>query len=100
MIRYAETFATITPESASYGDYDETGFIDENLESDFRDMVDLLQGTEPSCSNIEQASWFSDSEYGHGTRDYFEQGTGEVRSSHPKTDRDLRYMIKAWKTGN
>lgn len=100
MINYSETFATITPESAEQGDYEETGFIWEETSDTFRSMVELLQGTEPSCSDIEQARWFTAYSYNEGTRDYWETGTEESRSYHPKSDRDHRYMVKAWKTAN
>ena len=96
MIDYAETFAILTPESAEHGDYEEQGFIAESLESDFRYMVDLLKHTEPSSSNVEYAKWFTYYDYHHD----YTNGAEESRSYHPKSDRDLHYMIKAWKTGN
>lgn len=100
MIKYSETYAVVTPESAINGDFSETGFIDENLNSDFRDMIDLLQGTEPNCSDINQATWFTAYNTNVGTIEYYETGAEESRSYHPKSERDLRYMIKAWKAGN
>ena len=96
MIKYSETFATITPESAEYGDYEETGFIDENLDSDFRDMVDLLECTEVSSSSPQFGDWFTLYDSNDGTPDYYETGVSEQRSYHPKTERDFRYMLKAY----
>ena len=102
MINYSETFQTITPESAEFGDYAESGFISESESATFRDMVELLTDTEPSCFPVSDDGniWFSDNEYGNGTREYYESGELETRSYHPKTSRDARYMVKAWKYAN
>jgi len=94
-INYAITYEIIDEESASYGDAKERGFEDENAESDFRDMVDLLQGTEPSSSPTDSTSWYT--HYGEMN---CRTGEYENKSYHPKTARDGRYMLKAWKAGN
>lgn len=100
MITYAETYEIVTPESAEYGDADERGFIDERLTSDFRDMVDLLEGTEPSCNPLPadpgRHVWYTHYQY---DVDYSTAGE-ESRSYHPLTDRDGRYMAKAWRHAN
>ena len=102
MINYAETYEIYTPESTESGDADERGFIWEETSDDFRTMVDLLAHAEPSASVLTPSKhiWFTNTEYGHGTRDYYEKGIEETRSYHPKTERDARYMIKAWRVSN
>ena len=101
MVLVRETYYTITPESAAIGDFDETGFIDEEgTEYTFRELVDLLQFTEPSCFPIDNTPdkhlWFTtiDAETDYAT------GTDEYRSYHPTSDRAARYMVKAWKVNN
>ena len=102
MITYAETYEIYTPESIDAGDAEERGFIAEEISDDFRTMVDLLAHTEPSDSTLTPSKhiWFTDQDFGHGTRDYYEKGINVTRSYHPKTERDARYMIKAWRTAN
>ena len=94
-IKYSVTFEIIDEESASYGDAKERGFLEENCEVDFRDMVSMLEGTEPSASDIDSARWFTQ----YGDMDMY-SGEYENNSYHPATDRDARYMAKAWKIGN
>ena len=94
MIKYATTYEIITQESAEHGDAEERGFLDEELESDFRGMVSLLEDTEPSCyplSPDDTHVWFTN----YGGMDMID-GSYENISYHPKTNRDCRYMIKAW----
>jgi hypothetical protein len=77
MVRFAVTYDVITPESAENGDYEESGFIDEACS--LREAFDL-------CGRFftqDSGSWFTNDEYGHGTRAYYEQGREEVRSLHP-----------------
>jgi len=98
MINYSTTFEIITQESATLGDAEERGFLDENLTSDFRDMVDILEGTEPSqhpLTNDARHVWFTI----YGDMDMY-TGEYENKSYHPATSRDCRYMVKAWLTGN
>lgn len=96
IIRYAETYEIITPESAEYGEPEERGFIDENLESDYEDMVDLLEGTEPSEMPPSPRSWYTKYEVDYD----YETGARENRSYHPKTERDGELMLQAWKETN
>ena len=97
-IHYAETYEIITEESAIDGDAEERGFIDTDAETDFRNMSDLLQGTEPSSSEISISgylTWYTRYE----DMDY-RTGEWKNRSYHPKTERDARWMKKAWKYAN
>jgi hypothetical protein len=94
-INYSVTYEILDEESASYGDVKEHGFDDENAECDFRDMVDLLRGTEPSSSESDSRNWYTQ----YGEMDY-QTGEYENKSYHPKTARDSRYMLKAWEAGN
>lgn len=104
MIKYAETFERVTPESAAIGEAEERGFIDKNAEAGFRDMVELLQGAEPSASPLpaepSRFVWFTQYDTNEGTREYYETGVNESRSYHPKDERAARYMVKAWRVGN
>jgi hypothetical protein len=77
MVRFAVTYDVITPESAENGDFEESGFIDEACS--LREAFDLVgRQLLEDCG-----TWFSNAEYGHGTRSYYEQGREEVRSLHP-----------------
>ena len=98
-INYRETYEIVTPESAEDGDAAERGFIDENASDGFRGIVDTLRGTEPSCWPMPTDGgrvWYTCSGYDHDYR----TGGEESRSYHPVTERDGRYMRKAWLTGN
>jgi len=98
VIKYSTAYEIITEESATLGDAEERGFLDENLTSDFRDMVDILEGTEPSKYPLvvdDTRVWFTH----YGDMD-MHSGEYENISYHPKTARDCRYMIKAWLIGN
>lgn len=94
-INYSVTYEIIDEESASYGDVKERGFDNENAKCDFREMIDLLQGTEPSSSEPDSRNWYTH----YGEMDY-KTGEYENKSYHPKTARDGRYMLKAWNAGN
>ena len=101
MIHYRETYEIVTQESAENGEAEDSGFIHENAEGTFLDMVKLLRGTQPSCwplsdgENCHYHLWFT-SQPGIDYR----TGAEETRSYHPATDRDCRYMVKAWRTAN
>jgi len=95
LIHYAETFETVTPESAEHGDFEESGFIDENATGTFREMADLLTCTEPSSYPLPACGagvWYSQTDADID----FHTGTEERRSYHPKTDRDARFMRLAY----
>jgi hypothetical protein len=90
MIRYKKTFDIITPESAEAGEFAESGFIDENCSMTFREAVELLACT--TASDLPNpGTWYSTD----GDTDY-RTGEVEIRSYHPATERDGRYMAKAY----
>lgn len=87
--RFNVTFEIMTPESAEYGEPESRGFIAQNIT--LREAVGLVGGcaheadTAPlSLSNAPR--WFTNAEYGHGTREYFETGREESRSLHLPAD--------------
>ena len=47
-IYISRTYATISPDSAEFGDYEEQGFIEEQEEVTFHELVEMLRGGEPS----------------------------------------------------
>lgn len=49
-ILISRTYATISPESAEHGEYEETGFLAEKEEVTLRELVELLRGGRPSSS--------------------------------------------------
>jgi hypothetical protein len=49
-ILISRTYATISPESAEHGEYEETGFLAEREEVTLRELVELLRGGRPSSS--------------------------------------------------
>ena len=64
-ITYSITYNEITPESAEYGDFSDTGFSEEDSKCDFRELVDMLENIF-CCSNSSPVSacslefvWFS-----------------------------------------
>ena len=99
MIKYAETYQTTTPESVENGDYADTGFVNEETSATFREMIKLLQCTEPSCCPLPADGvrvFYTNSPCVNN----YSTGEEESRSYHPKTDRDARYMAKAWRLAN
>jgi len=95
LIHYAETFEIVTPESAEQGDYTETGFIDENATGTFRELVDLLDCTEPSSYPLPACGagvWYTQMDAGIDYR----TGAEERRGYHPASDRDARFMRLAY----
>lgn len=44
------TYATITPESAAHGCYEDQGYLAKDEEVTLRELVDLMRGGTPSCS--------------------------------------------------
>ena len=98
-VSYSETFEIITPESAADGDVAERGFNVESDEATFSELVDMLEGTQPSCSPLpaepSKYIWFT----AYGEAD-FRTGEVENRSFHAADQRAARYMLKAWKYAN
>jgi hypothetical protein len=77
MPRFNVTFEIVTPESAANGEAEKIGYAakDVRLREAFTECGHYL---------FEDAGrWFSNPEYGHGTRDYFAHGREETRSLHP-----------------
>ena len=99
MIHYNVTFERITPESAEYGDAEERGFEEQGAIADFADMLDILYATEPSEYPLPEMPtshlWFT--RYGEAD---FRTGETVNLSYHPATERDARYMLKAWISSN
>ena len=97
-IKYSETFGIVTPESAKRGEYEREGFIGADLECSFFEMIELLRGTEPSISPLEESAagdtFYTRYMYNEGSLEWWE-GEEESRSYHPSTERDGRYMLKA-----
>jgi hypothetical protein len=75
MILINRTFEIVTPESAECGDVAESGFLSQDEPCGFRELVNLLQGGEPSSYPCKGA-----------TRDWVTQDQGETergeRESH------------------
>ena len=90
------TYAVVTEESAELGDYAETGWDDEEgTEYTFRELVDLLQGTEPSSSEPSESNWYSVDDDPD-----WRDGSQTSHSFHAANARTARYMLKAWRAGN
>ena len=103
MIAYAITYETWDYEAVEIGDTDDRGCISELEQDDFRSMVSILRGTEPSCYPLPDVFpseyvgsflWFSEESENYRT------GERTITSYHPKTPRDARYMVKAWHVAN
>jgi hypothetical protein len=77
MPKFNVTYAIVTPESAEHGDFDETGFVCED--------VSLREAWEEVGRSVTDDSgrWFTNSEYGHGTAEYYTEGREEERCLHP-----------------
>jgi hypothetical protein len=86
------TYDITTPESAEHGDFAESGWVDEEGEDMSPDedetavekAVEFLrrEGVTDDGSHFYPGIWYTNYEYGHGTRDYFEKGIEERRSYH------------------
>lgn len=92
------TYDIVTPESAEHGDVESSGWIDEigqSMEPDPYDIADKktrvdlaldffsnLGYLEPSSSAFYPGVWYTEPEYGNGTRAYYETGEVETRAYH------------------
>ena len=102
MIKYSITYEKRDDESAAIGETDGRGFVSELENDDFRSMVRLLGCTEPSWYPLpvidrdfpHSCLWFSQYEKNYMT------GEETVISYHPKSVKDARYMVKAWRYAN
>lgn len=70
------TYSVITDESAEHGESEESGFKWENVEHTIDEVVKLIRGAQPSCSDALQG-WFIHV----GERDYVD-GTITEESIH------------------
>lgn len=99
MVSYSITYEKWDDESAAIGETDDRGFVSELENDDFRSMVRLLGCTEPSRYPLpvidrdfpHSCLWFSQYEKNYMT------GEETVISYHPKSVKDARYMVKAWR---
>ena len=96
MIEYRETYEIWTPRDVEAGETADTGFVDENAHATFRELVEMLRSTTPSCQpNDGSRIWYT----GQPESDD-RTGAEEIRSYHPANTRANRYMRKAWLTAN
>ena len=101
MIHYTVTYEKFLPheDDEDVCEADESGFQEEAGLADFQDMMSLLYATEPSeyplPESPTQRLWFT--RYGEQC---FRTGERVNLSYHPATERDARYMLKAWINSN
>ena len=79
------TYELVTPESAEHGEAEERGFVAEDI--DLRSAIEeigycAMEADSYPISHKNPPRWFTNYEYGNGTRDYFEKGIEESRSLH------------------
>jgi hypothetical protein len=84
MLLITKTFETVTPESAEIGDFEECGFIFEDVEMSFSDLISELQ-SEGYChlsnsGDITDTTWITTEAI--QDRDYFEKGHETSYSLH------------------
>lgn len=96
----SRTYSEVTPESAKDGDFSETGFVYENTEFTFRELVrELLDCCQISashpgdCANVWASTGFSTSDYSTGTER--EESVHFSRSNSPRLLKYWRKAIKA-----
>lgn len=79
---FSVTYETVTPESAEYGDVDDSGFLLE--ESSFRDAITYLEPgshIEADCSPVNGGvRWFT----AYGERNYLARETENISLHLPK----------------
>lgn len=93
MLLVSKTYSQVTPESSEDGDFSDTGFIFEDEEHSFRELVDLMrEHGEPSCypASGETYEWLSS---GWDTTDYStgEQEQTSIHYSRNNPPRNARY---------
>lgn len=92
MITISKTYEIITEESAEHGDAEERGFIFQDAEYTFRDLVnELIEFPVPSCwPGI--PDWASSHEMIN-----YSDGSVTIESIHPGNDyKSQKYWAKAW----
>jgi hypothetical protein len=99
MILISKTYEIITEESAENGEAAESGFIWEDAELTFKELVGLLQNfPDPSCwpltsDSADGSEWFgSNAEQDFRTGDYESEAIHYSLNNHP---RSLKYWKKA-----
>ncbi len=94
----SKTFELVTPESAEHGDSEDTGFIFEDQEYTFSELLSELQNEGymhlSNSGEIDENTWIT-SEHTQD-RDYFEKGHETRYSLHLSSDSHSRYL-KYWK---
>lgn len=94
------TFAETTPESVEIGDFSNTGFVIENEQVTFRELVKLMEEHYlPSSSLINEHTWFSTEFYTTNYRTGAEREES-IHFSRDNSSNVLKYWAKAWKIAN
>jgi hypothetical protein len=97
MINYIITHEVYTYDDLEIGEPSVSEFLSESEWDTFSMLVDLLQGSEASQYPVPEKPngvWFTQ----YWDMDIY--GRYENRSYHPATERDERYMLKAWRIAN
>lgn len=94
-LEYSVTYTTVTPESAEYGDFEDSGFEIESITFDyFVELVEYLESNGfRNWSDSRDTGWLSTD---YEVEDY---GTMEEKQSsiHAKNTRAQRYLELAYK---
>jgi hypothetical protein len=93
MLKLNITYEIVTAESAEHGEADEHGFIEQDTEYTFREVVELLRYGQPSCSPASGAPYEWITHYGE--QDY-RSGDYENRSVHFSNENNPR-KAKYWR---
>lgn len=95
----SRTYSETTPESVEYGDFSDTGFVFEDTEFTFRELVrelrdcQYLSESHPGdCAHVWASTGFETKNYYTGTER--EENIHFSRSNHPRL---LKYWRKALK---
>lgn len=80
MPKFSVTYGIITQESAEHGDYEECGFVCQDVS--LREAFEAVG----RVAHQDSGTWFTNYEYGHGTRAYYAEGIEETRDLHPPRD--------------
>lgn len=97
MILIHKTFSEVTPESAENGELSDSGFIWENAECTFKELVKLMrEHPEPSCNPCQGYTfqWFSS---GFSIEDYSTCAEREtsIHYSRDNPEKNAKYWSKA-----
>ena len=100
MILVDITYETITEESAEDGEAAENGFLKQDDEMTFRELIEWMKWGEPSASPASGDTWEWVQQDQGETRAWFEQGEREYRAIHFSRNnpaRKAKYWAKAMK---